>query len=91
MTRFSFAALLLCAALAGTGLSAEAATGAGPVPAVGGAPAHHFVQVDLRCGRGRHFVRPHRRHGKLVRGYCARNPQPRRHILLRRRKPHQHS
>jgi hypothetical protein len=31
-----------------------------------------IVQVDARCGRGRHYVPRHRYHGHWVAGHCAR-------------------
>jgi hypothetical protein len=37
-------------------------------------PNPNVVEVDRRCGRGRHYVRSHRgRNGRWIRGYCSRN------------------
>jgi hypothetical protein len=33
----------------------------------------NIVQVDRRCGHGRHWVPRHRHHGHLVHGHCAPN------------------
>jgi hypothetical protein len=54
---------------------------AAPVPGpaqITNETASPIIQVDRRCGRGRHFVPRHRvrdRYGRLhwVGGYCARN------------------
>ncbi|MGO8918304.1 MAG: hypothetical protein ACLQJR_20585 [Stellaceae bacterium] len=54
-------------------LPVEAAPFAAPRSEVGPAPA--IVQIDRRCGRGRHYVPRHRRarDGRIIRGHCAPN------------------
>jgi hypothetical protein len=73
VSRLLLAALLAGATLTGLGASANAAVSSAPIPMTAHTPMAHVVQVDMHCGRGRHFVRRHRRHGHWVRGYCARN------------------
>jgi len=72
--------LLLSFAIVGAVMGSPAVipvASAAPSPGLGvtdGAAQSPIVQVDRRCGRGRHYVPRHRnRAGHIVKGYCARN------------------
>jgi hypothetical protein len=76
MVRFIVAAAFGLTAL----VSVSSVSSATPVlgPAQVTSEASPIIQVDRRCGRGRHYVPRHRvrgRDGRLhwVAGYCARN------------------
>ena len=69
------ATLIVLGVLTGVGVApapARAIAMTPPTAEVG--PSPNIVQVDRRCGPGRHWVRRHRnRDGNLVPGRCFRN------------------
>jgi hypothetical protein len=64
--------LLGTVAIAALPLPSQAVT---PAPGhEAAAPSPNIVEVDRRCGAGRHYVRTHRnKQGHLIKGHCVRD------------------
>jgi hypothetical protein len=74
MHRIMLAAAFSIAAMASfTTFESIAIAAPNPAPAqVTNDVSSPIIQIDRRCGRGRHYVGRHRYHGHWVAGRCAR-------------------